>query len=266
MKAVILAAGLSSRIRSLTNGAPKCLLAFGDRTLLDCQIRSLFDAGIQSLAIVVGHGKHYIVDHVAQHHPERCSQITFIVNPHFAQTNNMYSLWLAKGWIGKSSFLCLNADVLYHPDILLPLMAGGEDFCVVVDRDFREETTKVIIRDGRVVTMKKSLSREEASGTFVNLAAFSAKGTGLLFARAEAMFREGQRNQFYNDVISTLAGEGVRVGFAETGGLPWAEVDDPHDFFHARTEVYPRIESALPVAFPVLDFTPVAVPANGRSS
>ncbi len=60
MKAVILAAGFCSRIRSITNAVPKCLLRFGDRTILDFQIESLFDAGIETIAIVTGYGKEHI--------------------------------------------------------------------------------------------------------------------------------------------------------------------------------------------------------------
>jgi len=251
MKAVILAAGRGTRIQELTHGVPKCLLPFGDKTILDFQLDNLFQAGISKIAIVVGHAEPKIVDHVAQHQVEKLPGITFISNPDFARTNNIYSLWLAQGWVGGDDFVCLNADVLFHPDILLPALQTHDDLSVIVDSEFREETTKVIIQDNRVVKLSKSVSRRDYSGTFVNIARFSSRGGRRLFAKIESMLREGRMDQFFNDAIGQLSAEGVRVGFTETEGLPWAEIDDASDLHYARTIVYPGLKPTMVDTAPV---------------
>lgn len=242
MKAIILAAGRGSRIYSVTRGMPKCLLPFGEQTILDLQIENLFLAGITDVAIVVGYRKNVIIHHVEQEHWDKLKHIEFITNPEFASTNNMYSLWLARDWLAGAPFLCLNADVLFHPDILPPAVATREDLCVIIDRHYREETTKVITRGHRVLALSKSISPQECTGTFINISSFSGSGPRILFARAESLFAKGERNQFYNDVLSQLAAEGVRVGFTENTGLPWAEVDDADDLLFARTQVYPELQ------------------------
>src|SRR5215510_4419470 len=140
MKAVILAAGRGTRIQELTNGLPKCLLPFGDRTILDFQLDSLLQAGISDVAIVVGHLEAEIVDHVAQHHVEKLPGIAFISNPDFARTNNIYSLSLAQDWVDEDAFVCLNADVLFHPGILVAALQTHDDLSIVVDWEYREET------------------------------------------------------------------------------------------------------------------------------
>src|SRR4029453_18673731 len=104
---------------------------------------------ISKIAIVVGHAETEIVDHVAQHHPGKLPRISFISNPYFARTNNIYSLSLAREWVGKDGFVCLNADVLFHPGILLPALQAQDDLSIIVDWEFREETTKGFIKDGR---------------------------------------------------------------------------------------------------------------------
>jgi choline kinase len=75
MKAVILAAGLCKRIRQITGGRPKCLLQVGGQTILDYQLESLFRAGINSAAIVVGYGKKHIINHVTEHHSTSLTRI-----------------------------------------------------------------------------------------------------------------------------------------------------------------------------------------------
>jgi choline kinase len=262
MKAVILAAGRGTRIQELTGGLPKCLLPFGDRTILDFQLESLLQAGISKIAIVVGHAETEIVDHVAQHHPEKLPRISFISNPDFARTNNIYSLSLAREWVGKDGFVCLNADVLFHPGILLPALQAQDDLSIIVDWEFREETTKVIIQNKRVVRLSKSVSRQDYSGTFVNIARFSSRGARRLFAKIESMLREGRVDQFFNDAISQLSSEGTKVGFTVTEGLPWAEIDDANDFHYAQTIVYPALKSMVAEMEPVgkeLEYPPFVV-------
>lgn len=247
MRAVILAAGRGSRIAPVTRGRPKCLLPFGDRTILDVQIESLFDLGVTDLAVVIGHESDRIVDHVARRHARALAQIEFITNAEFASTNNMYSLWRARRWLGGERFICLNADVLCHLDILRPAVAARNDISLVIDRRFREETTKVILRNGHVLALSKNISRQNSGGTFVGIATFSPRGSSLLFARAESLFAAGHVTQFFNDVVGQLAAERVPVHYTETGDLPWAEVDDASDLLFARTEVYPHL---APAAFP----------------
>lgn len=245
MKAVVLAAGRGSRIAAVTEGRPKCLLPFGDQTLLDVQIESLCRLGVMNLAIVVGHERDRIVEHVARRHSRTRAAIDFITNAEFAVTNNMYSLWLARPWLRDERFICLNADVLCHPDILRPAVAAPNDVSLVIDRHFREETTKVILRNERVLALSKSIDGRDSDGTFVGIATFSPRGSNLLFARAESLFAAGCVTPFFNDVVSQLAAERVDVHFTETGDLPWAEVDDPNDLLFARTKVYPQFALAF---------------------
>src|SRR5512138_1095980 len=99
MKAVILAAGRGTRISSISGETPKCLLRFGEEAILDFQLGALFDAGVTDVAMVVGYQKEKIVQHVARSYPDLRHRISFIFNPRFAETNNSYSLSLARPWV-----------------------------------------------------------------------------------------------------------------------------------------------------------------------
>jgi choline kinase len=259
MKTVILAAGMGSRIQSVTNGKPKCLLSFGRYTILDFQLESLWSAGIDDIAVVVGHQADQIIGHVARKYGDQLRKITFIENPIFASTNNMYSLWLTREWLGGSRLLVLNADVLCHPHLLLPAVHNAKEVLVMVDPEFREETTKVIIRDGRVLALSKTISREECSGTFANILAFSETGGRALFDRAESLFAQKELNGFVNDVVGYLIREGTRVSYTETRGLPWAEIDDAGDLAFAKANVFPFLGAPgvqLPTVSPMSVLSP----------
>lgn len=246
MKAVILAAGRGTRLWSVTHGAPKCLLDVGGRSLINRQLDSLLDLGASQVVIVVGHGKERIAEHLGNARPAAMGRVRFVDNPNFDITNNMYSFWLARHWIAKERVLTLNADVLCHPAILEAAMASSDDISVVVDPEYREETTKVVIRNRRVMALSKSIGPDRFSGTFANVAAFSARGLQALFARAGRLFAAGEYGLFYNDVLDLMAREGERVGFVEVRGLPWTEIDDARDLDYARRSVHPAIRLPVP--------------------
>src|SRR6202007_3132101 len=98
MKAVILAAGRGTRIRSVHGEHPKCLIEVDNSTILDHQLDALAMVGINEVAIFCGYEKDQIIAHV---NPRRLltQRIHFIENPAFAITNNIYSLWLALDWL-----------------------------------------------------------------------------------------------------------------------------------------------------------------------
>lgn len=244
MKAVILAAGVGSRITSVTHGDPKCLITFGRRTILDYQIESLLRAGVSEIVIVTGHRRERIVDHV-DHLPEDVrNRIRWIVNLRYDMTNNIYSLWLARHVLQGHSFVCLNADVLYHPAILEPAVRPQDDISMIIDRELRPETMKVILDGNRVVAMSKAIPYEQASGTYIGITSFSARISRRFFDSMRNVLAEGKVTVFFNVAVERLVEQGVKVGLTETGGLPWAEIDEPADLEFARREVSPRIQSA----------------------
>src|SRR5215468_3969020 len=102
MKALILAAGRGTRIRSVHGEHPKCLIRLTgtDSTILDQQICNLFEAGVREIGIVVGYEKEQIIEHVERTYARCLRRFHFIVNPIYAQTNNIYSLWMAREWLG----------------------------------------------------------------------------------------------------------------------------------------------------------------------
>jgi mannose-1-phosphate guanylyltransferase len=64
MKAMVLAAGLGTRLRPLTNDRPKALVEVSGRTLLEITLTRLRDFGINDVIINVHHYADMVIDHV----------------------------------------------------------------------------------------------------------------------------------------------------------------------------------------------------------
>jgi choline kinase len=245
MKAVILAAGQGTRIRSVHGEHPKCLIEVDETTILDHQLGALSMAGINDVVIVVGYEKEQIVGHVRSKELRYDQRIHFIENPAFAITNNIYSLWLAIDWLRGDSFIVLNADVIFDAEILNSAVQPYAPISMIVDPLWRDETMKVIIEGDRVTRMSKKISQEEFSGTYIGITVFSTSIQNRLFHKLNDLTAEGRVDEFFNVAVQTLADEGVPVGYTSTDGLAWAEIDDPLDLRFAQQSVFPSLAARM---------------------
>jgi L-glutamine-phosphate cytidylyltransferase len=244
MKAVILAAGQGTRIRSVHGERPKCLIEVDDSTILDHQLEALSKVAVDEVAIVVGYQKEQIINHVRpQSHPNQ--RIAFIENPAYALCNNIYSLWLALDWVHGDNFIVLNADVVFDAEVLVTATRPYAPISMIVDPLWRDETMKVIIDGDRVIEMSKKISREEFNGTYIGITVFSKSIQKQFFSKMDKLIGAGRVNEFFNVAVQELANEGVHVGFTSTEGSAWAEIDDPIDLIFAQQNVFPQLSAAV---------------------
>lgn len=235
MQAVILAAGTGSRLEKVSGGLPKCLLPFGGKPLIVHQLEALADEGIGKVLIVVGHKAEEVRRAVG-------SRAEFIENPRFAETNSLYSLWLARDWV-KGPFVLLNCDLLFPQEVLGRLLASGGNTLAFDSTSSKGlEQTKVAIKEGRVIDLGKDLQPELARGESLGLLCFDAAGCRALFSRADALVRGGSEKSWVIEAVRSACAE-VSVRALNVADLPWAELDFPADLERARAEVWPEIEA-----------------------
>src|ERR1051326_8728392 len=67
MKAMILAAGLGTRLRPLTDSKPKALVELGGRTLLEITLARLREAGVSEVIVNVHHFADLVVEYLRAH-------------------------------------------------------------------------------------------------------------------------------------------------------------------------------------------------------
>ncbi|MGF6090694.1 phosphocholine cytidylyltransferase family protein [Pseudomonas sp. 18173] len=123
MKAIVLAAGRGSRMKSLTDERPKCMVELRGRTLLEWQLEALRGAGIREIAIVTGYKRELLADQgLIEFH-----------NPRWAQTNMVSSLACAEAWLEDSPCIVSYSDIFYSPAAVRSLMASEASLAVTYD-------------------------------------------------------------------------------------------------------------------------------------
>ncbi|NJM77074.1 MAG: phosphocholine cytidylyltransferase family protein [Acaryochloridaceae cyanobacterium RU_4_10] len=238
MQAIILAAGRGSRLSNALKGKPKCLAQVEDSiSLIEYQLAILHSLGITEVCVVLGYRAHEVYRAVG----DRCH---CIINRRYAETNSLYSLWLARNWV-KDNCLIMNSDILAHPRIYKRLLnAPGNALTYDSWSGDEAEQMKVAFKDERLQQISKSLSEDDAQGESVGLLKFTRQGMTALFAEAETALAVGGENQWAPAAIDRLAQHQPIAGI-DIAGLPWIEIDFPEDLHQARHTVWPLITPAV---------------------
>jgi choline kinase len=240
MRGIILAAGKGSRLNGTAGDKPKCLVELGGITLIDRQIRALERAGVDDVVVVVGCQP----DRVRA----RCGhRVTYVENTRFAETNSMFSLWMARALLYEG-FVVLNCDVLFHPALLEDLLTARHENALLLgyreadQPPFGDEEMKVKVRCGRVVEMSKTMDPAEADGENVGIVKFGPSGAARLVEIMDRLVDAGEVRAWAPRAFGEFA-RSQPLYVVGTRGLPWTEIDFPDDYRRAVREVLPDIEA-----------------------
>ncbi|KKM98282.1 hypothetical protein LCGC14_1159540 [marine sediment metagenome] len=244
IKAIILAAGVGSRIRPLTDNCPKSLLKIGDNTILEMMISHIQDCGINEVIFVLGYLQEQIKDYVKIKFPDLNSH--FVTNDKYAETNTGFSLMLAKDLINESAFIKFDADVVFDKKILKNLIECEYANCLCIDKNINldAEEIKVIIEDqNRVLKVSKTVNPKDAVGESIGIEKINSETAKLLFAELKIMMEDRQNQQEYYEVsYERLIEKNVPFYALDISGLKWTEIDTKEDFITAEN-MFKKIHS-----------------------
>lgn len=251
MHAIILAAGRGNRLVQHNSASlPKCLLEFGEKSLLQRQLEALWDCTVPRADLVVGFEADRIIEHVGRLHKR--PTIGFHFNPRFEQ-GSVISLLAARATLDAGEdILLMDADVLFHPALLERLAKTEHANCVLLDRAFEpgDEPVKIALRDGLIVDLRKHLpdhltyDRIGESVGFFRLEPAKAAAAGSECARFEG---EGMADAPHEEVLRNLIQQQPDdFGVEDVTGLPWIEIDFAADVIRARERVLPAIRDDIP--------------------
>jgi len=241
MKAIIIAAGIGSRLNPLTDDKPKCMLELDGMTLLQHQIQALKTAGIDKIAVIKGYKKEMI------NYPD----LIYYINDNFQNNNILHSLFYAENEM-NDEFIAAYSDIFYSKEIVERLLENKKDFTIVVDIDWRgyykdrtdhpiEEAENVIFDSNNdVVKIGKVLPDKNAvHGEFIGMMKCSKKAAFVFrryFNRLKQIYsgKPFQRAKVFEkayltDMFQDMADFGVKINcvIIEKG---WAEIDTVQDY------------------------------------
>lgn len=239
MKAVILAAGMASRLRPLTLNTPKCLLNVGERSLLKRSMDALIQNGIRSFVIVTGYLHAMIEEFVAQEYGSSI-QVTFIHNEVFDSTNNIYSLWLARPEAEGQDVLLLDSDLLYDPQIITKVLeCPAPNVLTLIRHELGEEEMKVVVdARGAITEINKTCNPALAVGESLGIEKMGSDYTSAIYKELEGMMNtEHLENKYYELAFERLIAQGHTYQVVDVTDYFSCELDTVEDFENAKQKI-----------------------------
>ena len=130
MNAIILAAGMGTRLRPLTNEIPKCMVTVCGVPMVERQIMFLHEIGVKDITLVSGY-KAAALDYLKEKY-----SVDIVYNDRFETCNNIWSMYLVRDRL-KDTYV-LEGDVFLNRNYLKPSMDHSAYFSVKKDHYERE--------------------------------------------------------------------------------------------------------------------------------
>jgi len=245
MKAIMLAAGVGSRLGQGEDVAPKVLLRFGGKTLLQRHIEILRHAGVRELVMGVGHQADRLIatlDEIGA-----SDFVRTVMNPNYKK-GPITTLWaLRDELMTDEPVILMDGDVLYDQRMMDRLIKSPVANCFLMDRDVEpgEEPVKVCMRGDRPVDFhKQPTEAHDYYGEWIGFLKLSPAMAARVPGATRPFVEDGQEHLLYEVAIRdlVLADRDGAFGVEDVTGLPWIEIDFMEDVVRAEAEILPNLE------------------------
>ena len=230
MKALILAAGLGSRLKDITKDIPKCLVEVNGRSFLEYQLEALRKNNIKDIVIVIGY-KGEKVKRFLEHSRFSDLNIKLVENREYDSSNSSYSFWIAKDEVRSEPYIHINCDILFSPELIKRIIKDKHENIIVIDKkaDLNRVTEHAVLdENNRIINMPKSGLANEAHGKGCGIAKFSPDTVKEITRRAYQMISQGNKNEHFYGIIRNMLDKYYFYGI-DSGDLLIKEVNTVND-------------------------------------
>ncbi len=248
MQAIILAAGMGKRLKELTQDNTKCMVKVNGVTLIDRMLHQIDRQYLSRIIIVVGYEGQKLIDHIGTLDVQ--TPITYINNPIYDKTNNIYSLALAKEWLVKDDTLLFESDLIFEDAVLDALIYDPRDTLALVDKyeSWMDGTCVKIGEDDSIEAFVpgKKFKFNEIKDYYktVNLYKFSKHFSETYYVPFLDAYRSALgQNEYYEQVLRVITMlDDPEIKAKRLEGQRWYEIDDIQDLDIAESIFTPDDE------------------------
>ena len=234
---VILAAGRGSRMQTLTQSRPKCLLSLAGRPLLLWQMDALRAAGVRRILVVRGYLAHMLTPRT----PDLATaDFEPVENPRWDKTNMVQTLLCAFPALAGNDAVISYSDIVYHPSHVTALSRAQGEICITYDSKWEalwrlrnddplEDAETFKEHGGRLLEIgARPKSLASVQGQYMGLLKLTSLGRGQIKAYTAALSADEADKLDMTTLLRGLLQQGVPVTAVPVAGK-WCECDTPED-------------------------------------
>ena len=233
-KAIVLTAGIGSRINKYTRLIPKSMIKINQKYIFEYIIENLHKAKIKEVIFVVGYKSNLLKPKIIKKCKELEINLKIVVSKKYKTTNTMYSLWLARKFL-KKNFIFLHGDLIFSYKMLKQFIKFPHKNSILIDKkqpkDW-DDAMKVISNKKLLKYMSKSVSIDEMDGTAIGMYKFDSKGSTILFKSIKELIKKGNVNLWVSDAFNIISKK-MKI-YMQSTNYVWADVDNLKDLKSAK--------------------------------
>ena len=235
MQGIILAAGMGSRLKKLTQNKPKCMVEVSGTTLIERALRQLDKLKLNRIVIVTGYSCETLINFIEGFDID--TPIVFVNNEIYDKTNNIYSLYLAKDFLESDDTLLLESDLIFEEGILEKIINDKEENLALVDKyeSWMDGTCLIVGENDEIESFvpgrKFDFTNSNNYYKTVNIYKFSKDFSSRYYVPfLEAYSKALGYNEYYEEVlrIITILDNPI-IKAKKLNGELWYEIDDEAD-------------------------------------
>ena len=235
MQAMILAAGMGKRLKELTQNNTKCMVKVNGVSLIDRMLHQIQKQNVDRIVIVVGYEREKLKEYIAT--LGITTPITYIDNPIYDKTNNIYSLSLASDYLCEDDTLLFESDLIFEDSVLDSLVRDPRPTLALVDKyeSWMDGTCVKLDEDDIIEAFVpgKKFKFDEIKDYYktVNIYKFSRDFSKTNYVPfLDAYQKALGENEYYEQVLRviTMLDDPV-IKAKRLTGQKWYEIDDIQD-------------------------------------
>ena len=241
MKAMILAAGLGTRLRPLTNDRPKALVEVAGRTLLEIAIARLREFGVSEVIVNVHHFAGMVTDYLR-------GKNNFGMRIEISEECTLLDTGggLKKAaWVireegpAAAPFILHNVDVISTIDLGRMLDFHNENQTLATQAVQQRQTSRYLLFDDQMRLCGRRLVKEQRTELVrpsPQLQELAFSGIHVISPRLLGLMSEGGTFSIVQSYLR-LAGEGERIVAYRADGDTWRDLGTPESVARAAEEL-----------------------------
>lgn len=225
MKAIILAAGLGSRINQFEPSKPKCLIEIDGTSILERLINQFLKNNVKKIDIITGYKSHLIKKKF-----NKIANIKFY--PHYRKTNNFFTLYYFKHLLNDDTIISF-ADIILDDNIVKKLVKSNNIITAVVDDSTIRKGTMKVVLEKKLLSYIGKNQDSKANGNFIGILKIKKNKTKI-FKSTMGKILKYNKQSYYTETLNELIFNKIKISILNIKKYYWTEIDTVDDYNKAK--------------------------------